>query len=108
MNSSRGLEPDPATTPSEIRQSGPAELEIVWRDGHRSVYPVAFLRRSCPCAACVDEWTGEQILRPDQVPDEVKPVTIEPTGNYAIQIRWSDGHSSGIYTFEFLRGLTPQ
>jgi hypothetical protein len=45
-----------------------------------SRYLVLYLRRACRCAACIDEWTGEQILRPDQVREDVKPVAIEPVG----------------------------
>ena len=96
---------DDQTTPTSIRQAGPAELEILWKDGHRSLYPVAYLRRACRCAACIDEWSGEQILDPDSIAEDVRPVSIEPVGNYAIHIRWSDGHSSGIYSFEYLRKL---
>lgn len=91
--------------PSAIRQAGPKELEIVWNDGHVSRYPVVYLRRSCRCASCIDEWTGVQILKPEQVPEDVKPVRLEPVGRYAIHILWSDGHSSGIYTFEHLRRI---
>ena len=93
------------TTPTSIRQAGPTELEIQWKDGHRSLYRVAYLRRACRCAACIDEWTGEQILDPESIPDDVKPVRIEPVGNYAIHISWSDGHTSGIYSFEYLRKI---
>ena len=44
-------------------------------------------------------------LAPEDVPAEVKPVQIKPVGRYAVQIYWTDGHDSGIYTFENLRGL---
>ena len=93
--------------PTGIRQASPTELEITWKDGNVTTYPVAFLRRSCRCAACIDEWTGAPILIPDEIPESVKPVTINPVGNYAISIEWSDGHKSGIYTFEHLRQLRP-
>jgi DUF971 family protein len=95
------------STPESIRQSGPGELEIVWKDGHVSRYPVVHLRRSCRCASCVDEWSGEQILKVDQVPDDVKPLRIEPVGRYALHFDWSDGHSSGIYSFVLLRNVCP-
>jgi DUF971 family protein len=93
--------------PLDIRQAGPKELEITWSDDHVSRYSVAYLRRACRCAACVDEWTGAQLLSPDQVSDDVKPVRIEPVGRYAIHFAWSDGHSSGIYSFEHLRNICP-
>lgn len=93
--------------PLDIRQVGPKELEITWSDDHVSRYPVAYLRRACRCAACVDEWTGAQILKADQVSEDVKPVRIEPVGRYAIHFAWSDGHTSGIYSFEHLRNICP-
>ena len=93
--------------PTAVRQSGPRELEIAWDDGHVSVYPVAYLRRACRCASCINEWTGEPILKPEQVPDDVKPVRIDAVGRYAIHIAWSDGHSSGIYSYDHLRRLCP-
>ena len=93
--------------PTGIRQSGPRELEIAWDDGHVSAYPVAYLRRACRCASCINEWTGEPILKPEQVPDDVRPVRIDPVGRYAIHIAWSDGHTSGIYSYDHLRRLCP-
>ena len=93
------------TTPRQIRQSSPRELEITWGDGRVDTHDVVELRRACRCARCIDEWSGEQLLRPEQVADTVRPVRIEPTGRYAITIEWSEGHSSGIYTFDYLRAL---
>jgi DUF971 family protein len=93
--------------PAEIRQSGPRELRIQWQDGHVSLYPVAYLRRACSCAACVDEWSGERILKASEVPEDVRPVQIGPVGRYAIHIEWSDGHRSGIYSFDYLRSICP-
>lgn len=93
------------TTPTSIRQAGPRELAITWADGHESIYPVRELRLACGCAVCVDEWSGEQRLDPGAVPEDVRPVRIEPVGRYAIQIVWSDGHDSGIYPFLRLREL---
>ncbi len=93
--------------PRAVKQAGPADLENSWSDGHASIYPVAYLRRSCRCAACVDELSGRQILDPLKVPEEVRPVEITPVGRYALNIAWTDGHRSGIYTFEYLRSLCP-
>ena len=99
---------DPArVTPARIEQKGPRELAIVWQDGHESAFPVRALRLACACAVCVDEWSGEDRLDPASVPEDVHPLQIAPVGRYAIQIDWSDGHSSGIYPFERLRELDP-
>ncbi len=93
------------TTPSEIRQTGPRELTICWADGGESLYAVRNLRLACACAHCIDEWTGEQRLDERDVAEDVHPSRIESVGRYAIQIHWSDGHDSGIYSFERLREL---
>jgi DUF971 family protein len=92
-------------TPARIQQRGPGELAIDWADGQESRYPVRQLRLACSCAHCVDEWTGEGRLDAASVPDDVRPLKIQPVGRYAIQIDWSDGHSTGIYSFRLLRAL---
>ncbi len=91
--------------PANVRQAGPDTLAIDWQDGETSEYKVFDLRLACPCAACRDEMTGERILDPKKVPPDVRPVKIVGVGNYAIQIIWSDGHDTGIYSFDRLRGL---
>lgn len=96
-----------SSVPTAIEQAGPSVLEIRWSDGHVSRYPVAYLRKACSCAACVDEWTGARILDPAQIPSDVRPVTVSPVGRYAINIAWSDGHRSGIYSFDYLREICP-
>jgi DUF971 family protein len=97
---------DPRITPDHI---GPTEdataLLIRWEDGAESVYQPRDLRLKCPCAACVDEMTGERILVPAMVPEGVYPLEIQYVGRYALQFYWSDSHSTGIYPFEYLRRL---
>lgn len=63
------------------------------------------LRKSCRCAACVDEKTGNKVLRDEDVPSDIVPTKVEPMGNYAVSIAWSDGHGS-IYPFDYLAQLT--
>jgi ATP-binding protein involved in chromosome partitioning len=96
---------EPRYVPTDIRQAGPRRLAITWADGAESVYDVRELRLACGCARCVDEWSGEDRLDPASVPDDVHPLQIERVGRYAIQVRWSDGHESGIYPFRRLRDL---
>ncbi len=93
------------SVPADIRQGGPDTLEIEWRDGAVTRYPVRDLRCACPCADCVDELTGERRLDPARVPADVRPERLWAVGNYALQIAWSDGHDTGIYTYERLRRL---
>jgi DUF971 family protein len=86
---------------------GPTEdgqrLRIRWADGHTSEYSPRHLRVNCPCAGCVDEYTGQPILDPATVPDDVYPVAIRHVGRYALRFDWSDHHDTGIYRWELLR-----
>ncbi len=92
-------------TPIRIQQKGPRHLGIVWADGVESSLEVRALRLACACAECVDEWSGEARLDPGAVPEDVHPLRLQVVGRYAIQIAWSDGHSSGIYPYRRLREL---
>ena len=94
--------------PLEINRFGAHDIQIRWRSGEEAVYPARFLRGKCPCATCVDELTGKRIVTESVLPILVYPTKIEPVGRYAIQIFWSDGHSTGIYTWERLYELLQQ
>ncbi len=91
--------------PPDIRQTGPKTLGITWDDGSESLYDVLELRLACPCANYIDEMTGAARLDPATVPADVKPLSVKSVGNYAISIRWSDGHDTGIYSFDRLKEL---
>lgn len=93
----------PAIEPREIKQDGEAGLIITWGDGVVSQYKAAALRRSCPCAQCVNEWTGQRVLKPEAVSEELAMADISVVGRYALNFRWSDGHDTGIYSFRYLR-----
>ena len=70
--------------------------------GHAALFPARALRLACPCAECVEEMTGRPLLDPDAVPADVQPVGVALVGAYGIQVRWSDGHGTGIYAFDRL------
>ena len=91
--------------PREIKQEGDAGLRITWADGVVSGYSAAELRRACPCAQCVNEWTGQRTLKPENISDELTIGDISIVGRYALNFRWSDGHETGIYSFRYLRDL---
>jgi ATP-binding protein involved in chromosome partitioning len=84
----------------------PGFLNIRWPDGALSTLPNAKVRASCTCAQCVNEFTGEPILDPASVPEDIAIEDIQQLGNYAVAITWSDGHGSGIYSWDRLRSLT--
>lgn len=88
-------------------------MQINWRDGHESVYDLTMLRLACPCAQC-RPWVhggGANGESPEFVPSaegEIRSLCdVTMVGGYAINIRWADGHDSGIYSFEYLRSLCP-
>lgn len=86
-------------------------LLIEWKDGHRSDFSLDRLRRDCPCATCRTERAAnaENPLRILKVnPTDVRVTHAELVGHYAIRFFWSDGHSSGIFDFRFLRRLAPE
>ncbi|HYP53062.1 MAG TPA: DUF971 domain-containing protein [Pyrinomonadaceae bacterium] len=95
----------PAVEPREIMQEGEAALRVTWADGRACLYEAPALRRVCPCAQCVNEWTGERMLRPETIGDDLTIADIQLVGRYALNFRWSDGHETGIYSFRYLREL---
>jgi len=106
----------PATEPEHIAISKSKGIKIDWKDLHRSDYPLGYLRDECPCATC----TGAHGTTPEKTnyskqaaepfpmfKPTLKMLNIEPVGHYAIRIAWSDGHGSGIYSFDHLRKICP-
>lgn len=77
-------------------------LEITWDDGTNSRFSLQYLRGWCPCAKCQGHFSGT--YRFIDVPG-VKLINVEPVGSYAIRPVWSDGHSTGMYAFPYLRSL---
>ncbi len=92
--------------PLEINRYKDHDIQVRWSNGEEIVYPARYLRGKCPCAQCVDEMTGKRIVTESILPILVYPTKIESVGRYAIQIYWSDGHSSGIFTWERLYELS--
>ncbi len=88
-----------------IEQSNERTLKIQWTDDKESKFDVVRLRELCPCASCVNEMTGVRTIKPEDVADSIRPVQITSVGRYALNIQFTDMHSSGIYTFEYLREL---
>jgi DUF971 family protein len=77
---------------------------ITWTAGSAPVLvPARALRLACPCAECVEEMTGQQILDPARVAADIRPVQLELVGSYALRVRWSDGHATGLFTWAKLR-----
>jgi ATP-binding protein involved in chromosome partitioning len=94
------------SVPQAIHRADDA-VTVTWAEDHVGVYPARSLRLACPCAGCVEEMTGRPLLDPASVARDVVPLRIALVGAYAIRIDWNDGHSSGIYTYEYLRSRCP-
>jgi ATP-binding protein involved in chromosome partitioning len=75
--------------------------------GHEAWFPARALRLACPCAACVDEMSGRALLDPVSIPGDVRPVSLALVGAYGLRVQWSDGHGTGIYTFQRLLSSCP-
>ena len=96
-------------TPENIRvHRDEGILELVWNADNISRLPFRLVRQSCPCAACVDEFTGQQILDPNSVPEDIIPEHVALAGNYALKVRWSDGHDTGLFTWTHLKAVADQ
>jgi len=95
-------------SPKVIRRSDPTRVEIEWSDGATTVYTPAQLRGLCPCAGCVSETTGVRLVDPTRIPSDLTQSDLAMVGNYAISMQFSDGHHTGIYTFEYLRANDPR
>ncbi|MDX1386355.1 MAG: DUF971 domain-containing protein [bacterium] len=93
---------EPKIQPKSIDRAG-SGIKITWQDGAQSEFEGKFLRQACPCALC-RETPGHPAPQPIP-PGEVSVKAANPMGWYALQLIFSDGHDSGIFTYEYLREL---
>lgn len=92
--------------PVKIFRTKENELGFNFDDGSRAVSRLRDLRLACPCALCVDENSGERLLDPNTVPEDISIETIQSVGRYAVGILWNDGHRTGIYPYDLLKRLS--
>jgi DUF971 family protein len=97
------LQKHSAEPPEAIDLTATGDIQILWPGGPQVTIPAARLRDLCPCAGCIEEGTGRKLLDPSTIPADIRPLEIVAVGSYAVQIHWSDGHSTGIYAWETLR-----
>jgi DUF971 family protein len=102
-------------TPKRLNLKKDEKLEIEWEDGQTSVYTINYLRSLCPCASCKIVRAGEGgkkksllTILPGNYSTPLQAVGAELVGNYALRIDWSDNHGSGIYSFDYLREISPR
>jgi len=107
--------PVEAVTPAKVRvhKTEGTGVEIDWKDGHKSAWTFTWLRNACPCATCHEERVhngrkpGEAKPKPQTLlpmyEAPMRPTEATPVGKYALKFKWTDGHESGIYSWEYLR-----
>jgi DUF971 family protein len=104
-------------TPKSVKVniSTGAGVDIEWDDGHQTHYNFVWLRDACPCATCTEE-RNNQHRQPGEPPKAapallpmykapVKPTAANQVGRYALSFTWNDGHSAGIYSWDYLRDM---
>ncbi|HEY3322594.1 MAG TPA: P-loop NTPase [Planctomycetota bacterium] len=91
--------------PAEMHLHDQNPPSILWADGKTTIYNARELRLACPCAACRNEMTNEQIIKDADVPADIKIVETRPVGRYGQSLVFSDGHSSGIYANDMLKEM---
>ncbi|MEO6829531.1 MAG: DUF971 domain-containing protein [Acidobacteriaceae bacterium] len=109
--------PHAAIQPEHVRvnQTDGTGVEIDWKDGHTSHWTFPWLRDACPCATCVEQRqaSGREPGQPKPAPKTalpmfkpaLRPKKAQPVGRYAIRFDWNDGHTSGIYSWHYLRSM---
>ena len=91
--------------PVQIAEESESEISIKWSDDAETRYTAFELRRSCPCAGCVNEWTGEKMLDVADIPKDISFKHTSIVGRYALNFHFSDGHDTGIFSFALLRKM---
>ena len=92
----------PKVTPTDVAISPDGGVMVQWDDGKESRFAPRWLRARCPCAGCVDEWSGQRTVGEAQVKPDIRANNLEAVGRYAVRIDWSDGHNSGIWSWDYL------
>ena len=95
---------DPRLRCTAVRSPrGAIVTEIDWGDGHKSIFPHLLLRGYCPCAGCQGHSGTIAFVPHDGIALEIDEISV--VGNYALSIKWFDGHDTGLYSYKYLRAL---
>jgi len=99
------LSAEPVKGPQHVEVNADGDLELTWNDSHKSVHKPYSLRINCRCAGCIEEGSGKPTLEAARIPLDLSIRTTKPVGRYALAFEFSDGHNTGIYSFELLKEL---
>lgn len=92
--------------PVQIKVKQNKYISIRWNDGSHSIIDLKKIRQFCPCATC---HTLRERQETNYIPiyndNQINVLTVEQVGGYALQIKWKDGHNTGIYEYPFLLSL---
>lgn len=91
--------------PNKVEPFSDTQMLLSWNSGESYHLPYFELRFACPCASCVDEHTGVRILKRDRIDPSIRVTGAQLVGRYAIQISFSDRHTTGMFHFDKLFDL---
>jgi len=91
--------------PKFVTRDSTNALKIVWGDDKECIYNLRELRVACQCALCKHEMTGDKLIKIEDIPEDINITAAEVVGNYALHFAFSDGHTTGIYSYDYLRRL---
>ncbi len=83
-------------------------VSLDWDDGRRTAVTARTLRQYCPCAECVEEWSGKRTFEVETIPQDMKLLDVRAVGNYALAFTFADAHGTGLFTWTLLRELSEQ
>ena len=102
-------------TPDDLSWRDDGAMVVSWSDGRSAAYGAEYLRSICPCAECRGTHgtpkkafhilSAAQVERADK---QTRIEAVEPVGHYALLFRWGDGHKDGIYSWPYLRAMSPE
>lgn len=86
-----------------IVQEDAHHFRVEWEDGYIQRFKLSELQKNCPCASCMDEFTGKKLVDPHSIDENVKAIRLTNVGRYGLRVKFTSGCSTGIYSFNMLR-----
>ena len=96
---------DPVATTVNLAPDGKI-ISLGWDDGLSIKLSARSLRQYCPCAECVEEWSGKRTYDVETIAGDMKIIELSAVGNYALTFTFGDLHRTGIFNWATLRELS--